>query len=286
MSSPDPALLSVNTATVRAQWPLPDIIGGLARHGIRGIAPWRDQVARTGLAQSARLIRGAGLTVSGYIRGGLFPATTTQGLRAAVDDNRRAIDEAVEVGARCLVLIAGGLPKDANGRPASKDLIGAHAMVRDGIAQLLEHARAARMPLAIEPLHPMYAADRGCVNSLRHALDLCEALAPNDTDLLGVAVDVYHVWWDPELESQISRAGRARRLFAYHLCDWLVPTTDMLNDRGMMGDGVIDLPRIRGWMEDAGYRGQHEVEIFSDRWWAADPDDVLRTLRSRYDTAT
>ena len=187
MSVPDPALLSLNTATVREQWTLPLIVEGCVRHGIRGIAPWRDQVARTGLAQSARLIRGAGLTVSGYIRGGLFPATTTQGLRAAVDDNRRAIDEAVEVGARCLVLIAGGLPKDANGRPASKDLIGAHAMVRDGIAQLLEHARAARMPLAIEPLHPMYAGDRSAINRMKEAREICEQLK---SPWLGIAADV------------------------------------------------------------------------------------------------
>jgi sugar phosphate isomerase/epimerase len=216
----------------------------------------------------------------------MFPALDAAGLRAAHDDNRRAVDEALAIGARCLVLVVGGLPKDASGAPASRDLGAARTMVHDGIAQLLEYSRSVRMPLAIEPLHPMYAADRACVNTLAQALDLCEALCGNDTDSLGVAVDVYHVWWDPELEVQIARAGRLRRLYAYHICDWLVPTTDLLNDRGMMGDGVVDLRRIRGWMEAAGYDGQHEVEIFSERWWRTDPDVVLSICKSRHAEAS
>ena len=280
--SPDPALLSINTATLRAQWGLGDIISGIARAGIRGISPWRDQVAKLGLDETARRIRDAGLSVSGYCRGGMFPAPDRAGLAAARDDNRRAVDEAVAVGARCLVLVVGGLPKDAQGRPASRDLGAARGMVRDGIGELLDHARAARMPLAIEPLHPMYAADRACVNTLAQANDLCDELAPADGAALGVAVDVYHVWWDPQLEREIVRAGRAGRLHAYHICDWLVPTGDLLNDRGMMGDGVIDLARIRDWMGAAGYRGMHEVEIFSTRWWAEDAETVLATCRERH----
>ena len=283
MSSPDPALLSVNTATVRAQWPLPDIIGGLARHGIRGIAPWRDQVAAAGLDDTARRIRDAGLVVTGLCRGGMFPAPDREGRRAAHDDNRRAVDEALTLGAQCLVLVVGGLPKDPAGKIVSRDLAGAREMVRDGIGRLHEYARGAGMRLAIEPLHPMYAADRACVNTLAQANALCDELAPDGVDGLGVAVDVYHVWWDPELKAQIERAGERNRLFAYHICDWLVPTRDLLNDRGMMGDGVIDLPLIRGWMETAGYRGMHEVEIFSaENWWKRDADDVLRTCRQRH----
>ncbi|MEO8486528.1 MAG: sugar phosphate isomerase/epimerase family protein [Betaproteobacteria bacterium] len=267
---------------MRAQWGLAEIIDGLARAGIRGISPWRDQVAKLGLDETARRIRDAGLTVSGYCRGGMFTAIDGVGLAAAHDDNRRAVDEAAAVGARCLVLVVGGLPKDAQGRPASRDLGAARGMVRDGIGALLDHARAMRLPLAIEPLHPMYAADRACVNTLAQANDLCDELAPDDGAALGVAVDVYHVWWDPSLEREIARAGRHGRLHAYHLCDWLVPTIDLLNDRGMMGDGVIDLPRIRGWMEAAGYRGMHEVEIFSARWWAERGDRVLATCRARH----
>ena len=282
-NSPDPSLLSINTATVRAQWSLPDIIAGLVRHGIRGISPWRDQVAATGLGDAARRIRDAGLVVTGLCRGGMFPAPDREGRRAAFDDNRRAVDEAVTLGAQCLVLVVGGLPRDRNGAIVSRDLIGAREMVRDGIGMLHEYAQSAGMRLAIEPLHPMYAAERACVNTLRHANDLCDELAPNGKDGLGVAVDVYHVWWDPDLHAEIVRAGERERLFAYHICDWLVPTHDLLNDRGMMGDGVIDLPLIRSWMEAAGYRGMHEVEIFSSRnWWKRDGDEVLSTCRQRH----
>lgn len=284
MEAPDPALLSINTATLRKQWTLPQIIDGLARHGITGISPWRDQVAAAGLDLSARRIKQEGLVVTGYCRGGMFPALDARGRTQARDDNRRAVDEALAIGSRCLVLVVGGLPKDASGAPASRDLQGARQMVRDGLAELLDYARPAGMPLAIEPLHPMYAADRACVNTLSQALDLCDALSENDTQSLGVAVDVYHVWWDPDLERQIARA--AKRLLAYHICDWLVPTTDLLNDRGMMGDGVVDLPRIRGWMESAGYRRHHEVELFSERWWNTDADTVMATCKARHQTVT
>lgn len=280
MGEPDPNLLSINTATVRAQWQLPEIIAGCARRGIRMISPWRDQVAATGLKESVQRIKDAGLALSGYCRGGMFPATDGKARRAALDDNKRAVDEALVLGAPCLVLVVGGLPKDEQGRVASKDLIGARAMVRDGIGELLEYARPSGMPLAIEPLHPMYAADRACVNTMSHANDLCDELGGG----LGIAVDVYHVWWDPQLERGIERAGgHSGRLMAYHLCDWLVPTKDLLLDRGMMGDGVVDLPRIRGWMEAAGYRGPHEVEIFSaNDWWKRDPDEVLATCVERH----
>jgi sugar phosphate isomerase/epimerase len=283
MSVPDPSLLSINTATVRAQWPLPDTITALARHGIRGISPWRDQVAAAGLDDTARRIRDAGLTVTGLCRGGMFPAPDREGRRAAHDDNRRAVDEALTLGAQCLVLVVGGLPKDRGGQIVSRDLAGAREMVRDGLGSLYEYAHGAGMPLAIEPLHPMYAADRACVNTMAQANALCDELAPDGTDGLGLAVDVYHVWWDPLLRAEIIRAGERNRLFAYHICDWLVPTRDLLNDRGMMGDGVIDLPLIRGWMDAAGYRGMHEVEIFSaNNWWKRDPDEVLAICQARH----
>jgi len=167
MGGPDPALLSINTATVRAQWRLPQIIDALARHGIRGISPWRDQVADAGLKETAQRIRDHGLTVTGLCRGGMFPAADRQARRAVLDDNRRAVDEAAALEARCLVLVVGGLPKDREGRVVSKDLAGAREMVRDGIGELLDYARSAGMPLAIEPLHPMYAADRACIILMR-----------------------------------------------------------------------------------------------------------------------
>jgi len=273
MGAPQPGRLSLNTATTRKQWGLAQAIEGCARHGIRGISPWRDQIGQMGLAAAAKAVRAHGLTVTGVCRGGMFPAPDAAGRKAAIEDNLRAIEEAHALGAQCLVLVVGGLP------PGSKDIAGARDQVRDGIAVILPQARAAGVPLAIEPLHPMYAADRACINTLAQALDVAESLGEG----VGVAVDVYHVWWDPQLDAQIARAGRGGRLFAYHICDWLVPTRDLLNDRGMMGDGVIDLPRIRSRVEGAGYAGFHEVEIFSELdWWRRDPDDVLRTAKERH----
>ncbi|HEU4352996.1 MAG TPA: sugar phosphate isomerase/epimerase family protein [Burkholderiales bacterium] len=257
--------LSLNTATVRKQWTLAQAIEGCARHDIRGISPWRDQVAQMGLSEARRSIREKNLTVTGLCRGGFFTAKDWR------DDNRRAIEEAHELGAQCLVLVVGGL------LPGSKDLLLSRERIREGIAAILPEARKAGVPLAIEPLHPMQAAERACINTLEQALDICDALG----DGIGVAVDVYHAWWDPKLQSQIARAGR--RILAHHICDWLVPTRDLLNDRGMMGDGVIDLPLIRSWVESAGYAGFQEVEIFSElNWWRRDPDEVLRTCKERH----
>ena len=275
---PDPGLLSLNTATVRERWSLREMIQGCARHGIRGISPWRDKRAQLGAKEAAKLARDNGLKVTGLCRGGMFPAADRKGRQAALDDNLRAIEDAATIGARCLVLVVGGLPA------GSKDLAGAREMVRDGIGEVLEQAHAAGVPLAIEPLHPMYCADRACINTMAQALDLCDQLDSGKGGALGVAVDVYHVWWDPQLQQGIERAGD-KRLLAFHICDWLLPTTDLLNDRGMMGDGVIDLPLIRSWMEQAGYRGYQEVEILSSRnWWRRDPDEVLATCRMRHQT--
>jgi sugar phosphate isomerase/epimerase len=244
-----------------------------ARQGITAIAPWRDQVAAIGLAEACRLVDGHGLRVTGLCRGGMFPAADAAGRARAIDDNRRAIDEAAALRADCLVMVVGGLPE------GSRDLAGARAMVADGMAAVLDHARACRMPLALEPLHPMYAADRACLNTLRQALDLCAELG----DGVGVAIDAYHVWWDPELPTQIARAGREGRILAHHICDWLVPTRDLLLDRGMMGDGVVDLRGFRRAIEAAGYHGPQEVEIFSaEHWWKADGPTVVRTCIERY----
>jgi sugar phosphate isomerase/epimerase len=270
--SKDRSLLAINSATVKS-WNLAQLVEGCARAGIAAIAPWRDVVQAEGTAKAGKLIRDAGLGVSCYCRAGLFPAPDDAGRKAALDDNRRAVDEAAAIGAGSLVLIAGGMPK------GSKDLAGAHQQVRDGIAALLPHARAAGVPLAIEPLHPMYAADRACVNTLAHANDLCDRLG----DGAGIAVDVYHVWWDPDLPRQIARAGP--RILTYHACDWLVPTRDLLLDRGMPGDGVIDLRAIRAMVEATGYSGPIDIEIFSaENWWKRDPSEVLRICLERHQT--
>jgi len=275
--------LSINTATVRKQLSLPGIIEACAKRGIGTIDPWRDQVAAVGLDAAARQLRDAGMGLSGYCRGGFFPAADAAGLRAALDDNRRAVDEAKTLGAPSLVLVVGALPGALAGKPAHKDMGLARSQVFDGIAATLEYAKGVGMPLAVEPLHPMQAAERACINTLEQALDICDALDPQRTGALGVALDVYHTWWDPKLEAQIARAGRDR-LLAYHVCDWLVPTRDLLNDRGMMGDGIIELRKFRKLVEATGYAGPIEVEIFSDALWAKPADEVLDTCIARYRT--
>lgn len=260
--------LSLNSVTVKERWGLAELIEGCARHGIPGISPWRDVLQAMGVDAAARHIRDAGLTVTGLCRGGMF---TQPG---AIEDNRRAIAEAHAIGARCLVMVCGGLPA------GSKDLAGAREQVRDGLHTILPEARAAGVTIALEPLHPMTCADRSVLSTLAQALDLCDELGEGT----GVALDVYHVWWDPDLARQIARAGS--RIAAFHVCDWKVPTTDTVFDRGIPGEGVIDIPAIRRAVVDAGYSGGFaEVEILSKRWWSHDPDDMLRLLKERHETA-
>ncbi|MBV8921290.1 sugar phosphate isomerase/epimerase family protein [Bradyrhizobium sp.] len=281
--SADHRWLSLNTATVRKQGDLVQIIEACARHGIRAIDPWRDQVAGVGLDRAVRAIGDAGLELSGYCRGGMFTSDAAR-RREVRDDNRRAIDEAKALGAPCVVLVVGGLPQfSRRGSTPSRDIGAARAQVEDAIAEMLAYAGEVGMPLAIEPLHPTYAADRACINTTRQALDICDRLDPGRTGLLGVALDVYHIWWDSEVLSQIARAGKDR-LLAFHVCDWLVPTKDMLNDRGMMGDGVIDIRALRAAVEAQGFCGYSEIEIFSNAWWDQPIDDVLRTCIARHRT--
>ncbi|HSV59950.1 MAG TPA: sugar phosphate isomerase/epimerase family protein [Variovorax sp.] len=281
--------LSINTATVRKQLGqevlLDRIIDQCAERGIRAISPWRDQVAAVGLDKIGRQLRAHGIGLSGYCRGGFYPAADAAGLKAALEDNRRAIDEAKTLDAPCLVLVVGALPGALSCQAAYKDIGRARSEVHDGIAASLEYARQVGMPLAIEPLHPMQAAERACINTLEHALDLCDELDPQRSGALGVALDIYHVWWDPKLEQQIERAGK-ERLLAYHVCDWLTPTRDILNDRGMMGDGIVELKKIRGWVEAAGYQGFSEVEIFSSLdWWQRSGDETLDICIERHRSA-
>jgi sugar phosphate isomerase/epimerase len=265
--------LSLNLATVRKQWKLPEAVAAAARHGFTGVAPWRDMVEETGVAEAARIFKGSGMRVTGYCRGGLFAAAGREKLAAAIDDNKHMIDEAAAIGAENIVIIGGGLA------PGSRDLPEARGLFVEGLDAILPHARAAGVLLALEPMHPMYAADRGCITTLKEMLDIADALGNQG---LGIAVDNYHVWWDPELAPQLARAGN--RIIAHHICDWLVPTRHLLTDRGMMGDGVIDFPAIRRLVEAAGYTSIQEVEIFSEDWWAKPGDEVLTTAVERFRT--
>ena len=266
----DLARLSLNTITLR-QWSLAQCIEACARHGIPAIAPWRDKLAEMGLAPAARAIRDAGLQVSGLCRGGMF---TSVPLRQAIEDNHRAIDEAHALGADCLVMVCGGL------LPGSRDLPAARARIEEGLHAILPYARSANVTLALEPLHPMTAADRSVLNTAAQALALATRLGEG----AALALDAYHIWWDPTLPETI--AACVGQIAAYHVCDWLVPTTDLVQDRGMMGDGAIDLPALATLMNGAGYTGFVEVEIMSARnWWTRDGDEVLRIIKDRFATA-
>ncbi|MFM0521460.1 sugar phosphate isomerase/epimerase [Caballeronia jiangsuensis] len=272
-------LCSVNTATLGHREPLSITIDRIAAAGFGGIAPWRHEVENANVTDVARQIRALGLSVTGYCRSTYLPATSQAQFAANIEANKAALRDAAILKARAFVMVVGGLPE------GSRDLDGARAQVIDGIGELLETARGCGVPLALEPLHPMYAADRAVLNTLAQALDICAELDPGHEGHLGVAVDVYHCWWDPALRASIARAGQDDRLLAFHVCDWLRDTRDLLLDRGMMGDGVVDLPDIRRSVEQAGYDGLVEVEIFSkENWWRRDPGEVLRMCADRLQT--
>jgi sugar phosphate isomerase/epimerase len=279
----DLRFLSLNTGTVREQGNLLAIIDAAGRQGISTVSPWRDQVHEIGLDRAVRALRDGGFGLSGYCRGGLFPTDNAHRVEVR-DDNRRAVDEAAALGAPCLVIVVGGLPQFARpGSSASCDLADSRAQVADGLAEMLDYAATAGMPLALEPLHPMMAAERSSLCTLRQALDLCDAIDPARSRGLGIALDVYHVWWDAEILAQISRIG-AERMLAFHLCDWLVPTGSLLTGRGMMGDGVIEIRKLRAAVEAIGFAGACEVEVLSDHWWSRPIDEVLSVMIERYRT--
>lgn len=269
-------LCSINTATLGHRESIAVVIDAVARHGFGGIAPWRRDLEEQDLLRVARHIREAGLAVTGYCRSTAFPAATTEGARLAVAENLQALRDAATLGATCFVIVAGGMPS------GSRDLPAARRQLQDGVGTLLNEARQCGVTLALEPLHPVYAADRSVLCTLAQALDLCDALDPGHRGGIGIAADVYHLWWDAALPAALERAAIGARLVAFHVCDWLVPVQDVLLDRGMMGDGVIDIPRIRGMVEAAGYDGLVEVEIFSARnWWKRALDETLDICAER-----
>jgi sugar phosphate isomerase/epimerase len=272
----DESLLSINQVTTREQWSLKQAVEGYARQGVHGIAVWQDKLHAFGLADSQRLLHDNGMTVTGYCIGGLLTTGDDAAFRQRLDENRRVIEEAAAIEAKCIVFVAGGL------EDGSKDLAAGRARCLEGLALLLPEARAAGVTLALEPLHPMSCASRSVLTTLAEANDWCDQLDVGAE--LGIAVDVYHVWWDPNLAAEIARAGK--RIAAFHINDWLADTQDLRLDRGMMGDGVIDIPGIRAMVEATGYSGHREVEIFSERdWWRRDGEEVVRVIKERYQTA-
>ena len=248
---------------------LGEVVEACARHGVPYIAVWRHKLAETGLDRAVRLVRDAGLRVSSVCRGGMFPAATGEERAARIEDNRRAVDEAAALGAGVLVLVCGAAP--------DRDIAAARRMVADGIAELVPCARERGVRLGIEPMHPGFAAERSCITTLREARRLAERF---DLSTVGVVADVFHIWWDPELYDQLARA--AGLLVGFHVSDWLVPVHDVLMNRGMMGDGVIELCRMRAAVDRAGYAGPIEVEIFNQAVWDTPLGILVPLVKERY----
>jgi sugar phosphate isomerase/epimerase len=267
----DLARFSLNQATTK-YWPLPDVVEHSARAGLRHVGLWREPVEEYGLERCAKLVADAGLRVSSLCRGGFFTAPDPGERRHRIADNRRAIEECAALGCDVLVLVSGGVPE------GSRDLDGARTMVRDGVAELAPYAGAHGVRLALEPLHPMFASDRCVVSTLGQALDIAEDVGH---DAVAVVVDAYHVWWDPEIYDQIARA--AARIASFQVCDWVTPLpADVLLGRGMVGDGMIELRRLRAACDAAGYDGPIETEVFNAGVWQMPGEAVLRAAIDRY----
>jgi len=266
----DLSRLCIHTITTK-YWQIEGAAKNFSEVGVKGITVWRDSLVGRNIKQTGKMLRDHDLTIVSLCRGGFFPAKDLTKRKLMIDDNRKAIDEAVELETSMIVLVCGADP--------SQPLEESRKQIRDGIAAILPEATAAGVKLAIEPLHPMYADTRSAINTLAQANDMAEAL---NSPSVGVAVDVYHLWWDPFLEKEIKRCGANGNLMAFHICDWKVPTSDLLLDRGLMGEGCIPIKQIRSWVEAAGFTGFNEVEIFSTAYWIENQEDFLKKIISAY----
>jgi len=266
----DLSQLCIHTITTKP-WTIEAAAKNFAASGVKGITVWRDALEGRNIRQTGELLRNDGLEIVSLCRGGFFPSTDKSKRSEAIAENKKAIDEAAELGAPMVVLVCGAEPKQS--------LEDSRKQIQDGIQALLPYAAGAGVKLAIEPLHPMYADTRSAVNTLGQANDMAEAL---NSPWVGVAVDVYHLWWDPTLQQEIKRCGQRGNLMAFHVCDWNVPTTDFLNDRGLMGEGCIPIPTIRAWVEETGFKGFYEVEIFSNKFWKEDQSEFLKKIIKAY----
>ncbi len=262
--------LCVHTITTKP-WPIEEAAEKYAKSGISGITVWRDALEGRNIAQTGDMLRQHQLEIVSLCRGGFFPATSANQRKAAIEDNKKAIDEAAALGAPMVVLVCGADP--------GQSLATSRMQIQEGIESLVPYCEQNKVRLAIEPLHPMYADTRSAVSTLAQANDMAESIR---SSWVGIAVDVYHLWWDDLLHSEIMRCGRNENLYAFHICDWKSPTNDMLLDRGLMGEGCINVPEIRGWVEEAGFSGMNEVEIFSNHYWNMDQDEFLDKIVKAY----
>jgi sugar phosphate isomerase/epimerase len=270
----DLSKLCVHTLTTKP-WDIDACVRNYSMKGIKGITIWRNVLENKNLNGVKALLDDFGMNVVSLARGGFFPSVDAGKREKAIDDNLLAVEQAAAIGAPLIVLVCG-----ADG---GQSLEKSREQIAEGIMKIFPAAKSAGIKLAIEPLHPMYAGDRSAINTIRQANDMAEMI---NSDWVGVAVDVYHLWWDPDLQAGIQRCGAQNNLFAFHVCDWNLPTTDFLNDRGLMGDGCINIPEIRSWVEDAGFKGYNEVEIFSDKYWAMDQKAYLEKIKQAYLTRT
>ena len=252
-------------------WNLSQCIDNYSKAGIKGISIWRNVLEGQDLKTVKRQLAEADLSIVSLVRGGFFPSVNASERALAIEDNMKLIEEAAVLGAPLIVLVCG-----SDGR---QSLETSRVQIQEGIEKLLPLAIETGVKLAIEPLHPMYAGDKSAVNTLAQANDMVEAI---NSPQVGVAIDVYHLWWDPNLDVEIRRCGQNNSLFAFHICDWNVPTLDFLTDRGLMGDGCIPIKKIRSWVEEAGFSGFNEVEIFSDKYWAMDQNEYLDKIKLAY----
>ena len=266
----DLSRLCIHTITTKP-WPVEVAAAKFAAAGVKGITVWRDALEGRNIRQTGQMLRDHGLRIVSLCRGGFFPDIDKIKRAAAIAENKKAIDEAAELGAPMVVLVCGAAPRQS--------LADSRSQIQEGIHSLIPHAAGAGVKLAIEPLHPMYADTRSAINTLGQANDMAEAL---NSPWVGIAADVYHLWWDPALETEIKRCGKNGNLMAFHICDWNVPTTDLLLDRGLMGDGCIPIPTIRSWVEQTGFDGFYEVEIFSNTFWKEDQDRFLAKIVTAY----
>ena len=266
----DLSQLCIHTITTKP-WSIEEAARNFSAEGVKGITVWRDALTGRDIRKTGELLRSYGLQIVSLCRGGFFPYKDAEKRKAAIDDNRKAIEEASALGAPLIVLVCGADP--------AQSLEDSRKQIQDGIATIIPDAMASGIKLAIEPLHPMYADTRSAINTLKQANDMASAL---NSPLVGVAVDVYHLWWDPALEQEIKRCGENDHLFAFHICDWNSPTIDLLNDRGIMGDGCIPVNKIRSWVEATGFNGFYEVEIFSNKYWSQDQSSYLKKIITAY----
>ena len=262
--------LCIHTFTNKP-WTLDQCIENYAREEVKGISIWRNVLEGQDLKEVKRKLQDANIEIVSLVRGGFFPSAIAEERLAAIEDNKRLLEQAAILDAPLVVLVCG-----ADGR---QSLETSRGQIFDGISELLPLAEQTGVKLAIEPLHPMYAGDKSAINTLQQANDIVHQL---NSPFVGVAVDVYHLWWDPSLEAEIKRCGEMNKIFAFHICDWRVPTLDFLTDRGLMGDGCIPIKKIRTWVEEAGFSGYNEVEIFSDKYWAMDQPAYLKKIKEAY----